>query len=69
MYIGIFNQNALTCTPDHINSFIMLLEIVNNVETTDFYRAGDKLMHSLTYVVIILFALMFLYAAIKYAKR
>lgn len=47
----------------------MLLEIVNNVETSDFYRAGDKIMHTMTYVIIALFALMFLYAAIKYAKR
>ena len=47
----------------------MLLEVINNVETTDFYRAGDKIAHTLTYVVIILFAAMFLYAAIKYAKR
>lgn len=47
----------------------MLLELINNVETTDFYRAGDKFAHYLTYGVIILFALMFLYAAIRYAKR
>jgi len=46
-----------------------LLEVINNVETTDFYRTGDKFMHTATYFVIALFALMFLYAAIKYAKR
>jgi hypothetical protein len=47
----------------------MLLEVINNVETTDFYRAGDRIAHYLTFGVIALFALMFLYAAIKYAKR
>ena len=47
----------------------MLLEAINNVETTDFYRAGDKFAHYMTFVVIFLFAAMFLYAAIKYAKR
>jgi len=47
----------------------MLLSIVNNVEVTDFYRAGDKVAHFLTIVVIVLFAAMFLYAAVKYAKR
>jgi magnesium-transporting ATPase (P-type) len=47
----------------------MLLEVINNVETTNFYRAGDKFAHIMTFVVIALFALMFLYAAVKYAKR
>ncbi|MBW8686163.1 hypothetical protein [Chitinophaga rhizophila] len=47
----------------------MLLEVINNVETTDFYRAGDNIAHILTYVVIIVFAAMFLYAALKYAKK
>lgn len=55
--------------PGPLNIIFMLLEVINNVETTDFYRAGDKVAHYLTYAVIILFALMFLYAAIKYAKR
>jgi hypothetical protein len=52
-----------------INIFIMLLEVINNVETTDFYRTGDNIAHYLTFVVIIVFALMFLVAAVKYAKR
>jgi len=47
----------------------MLLSIVNNVEVTDFYRAGDKFAHYLTYFAIIIFALMFLYAAVRYAKK
>lgn len=47
----------------------MLLSIVNNVEVTDFYRTGDKIAHYLTFGAIILFAAMFLYAALKYAKR
>jgi hypothetical protein len=47
----------------------MLLAVVNNVETTDFFRAGDKFAHGMTYVVIALFAAMFLYAAVRYAKR
>lgn len=47
----------------------MLLSIVNNVEVTDFYRAGDKIAHYLTIGVIVLFAAMFLFAAVKYAKR
>ena len=47
----------------------MLLAVVNNVETTDFFRAGDAFAHYLTIFMILLFAAMFLVAALKYAKR
>jgi hypothetical protein len=47
----------------------MLLAVVNNVETTDFFRAGDKLAPIFLIIVMVLFAAMFLYAAFKYAKR
>jgi hypothetical protein len=47
----------------------MLLAVVNNVETTDFFRAGDAFAHYATYFVIALFAAMFLVAAFKYVKR
>lgn len=47
----------------------MLLAVVNNVETTDFFRAGDAFAHYATYVVIALFTAMFLTAAFKYVKR
>jgi hypothetical protein len=47
----------------------MLLEVINNVETTDFYRLGDKVGHYAAFIIIFLFAAMFLYAALRYAKR
>jgi hypothetical protein len=48
----------------------MLLTLLqDNVKTTEFYRAFDKVGHILAYVVIIVFALMLLYATIKYVKR
>jgi hypothetical protein len=47
----------------------MLLAVVNNVETTDFFRAGDAFAFYATFFVIGLFATMFLVAAYKYVKR
>lgn len=47
----------------------MLLAVVNNVETTDFYRSWDKVAPVLLGIVMVLFAAMFIYAAIRYAKR
>jgi hypothetical protein len=47
----------------------MLLSVVNNVEVSDFYRNGDKFFYYLTFFMVGLFAAMFLYAALKYAKR
>ena len=48
----------------------MLLTLLqDNVKTTEFYRTFDKVGHTMVYVVIIVFALMLLYATIRYVKR
>ena len=48
----------------------MLLTLLqDNVKTTEFYKTFDKIGGFLTWTVIILFALMLLYATIRYVKR
>lgn len=48
----------------------MLLTLLqDNVKTTEFYKTFDKVGGFLAYAVIIIFALMLLYATIRYVKR
>jgi|GEM_PF-785997 hypothetical protein len=48
----------------------MLLTLLqDNVKTTEFYKVFDKVGHFGAYAVIIVFALMLLYATVKYVKR
>jgi hypothetical protein len=47
----------------------MLLTSVSNVKTTEFYQVFDKVGHYGVYFFIILFALMLLYATVRYVKR
>ncbi|CAL1521045.1 hypothetical protein [Chitinophaga sp. MM2321] len=46
----------------------MLMNLLTVVQTTNFYKVGDAIGHYLTPVAIAVFALMFLYAWVKYAK-
>ncbi|MFY0253087.1 hypothetical protein ACDQ55_03950 [Chitinophaga sp. 30R24] len=46
----------------------MLMNLLTVVHTTNFYKVGDSIGHFLAPVAIIVFAAMFLYAWVKYAK-
>ncbi|WP_188315844.1 hypothetical protein [Chitinophaga agrisoli] len=45
-----------------------MLHTLLTVKTTEFYQTFDKVGGVLVFVLIALFALMFLYATIKYVK-
>jgi len=46
-----------------------MLQTLLTVKTTEFYKTFDKVGGFMVYVVIGVFALMVLYATIKYVKR
>lgn len=46
----------------------MLMNLLTVVNTTTFYKVGDSIGHFLAPCAIIVFALMFIYAWVKYAK-
>ncbi|NSL89492.1 hypothetical protein [Chitinophaga solisilvae] len=46
----------------------MLMNLLTVVQTTNFYKVGDSIGGFLAPVAIVVFALMFIYAWVKYAK-
>ncbi len=46
----------------------MLMNLLTVVNTTNFYKVGDAIGHFFAPVAIIVFAIMFVYAWVKYAK-
>jgi len=64
----LFAPNALTCSWI-LKVYTMLMTILNAVNHSAFYNAGTNAGFYLATFFILLFAAMFVYATIKYAKR